>query len=282
MKTKLIYLIIIFILLCALSSNADLYYIIEKPSSLIIYNQYESRVQDESTFLPFAPFKIINKNDLLGDGISEVMKIDYLGKIFYLLKNDNGKLEGINSVGVVKKINAKSLDLKLSSSGNKTVKSGGYPGRKTITSKFGKNATAILKYNNYYYLIDSNKSLLGWSKANYWSVVKNKSKSNIQKKISADYVEKLTDKITTVNNLYKKTFDHFNKSLNDSKGAPYWKMERDGDNLIFKLRGSKAVVHNLEESTQYIVQDFMNILLGEPFNVMYNAGQITIVQEEAL
>lgn len=263
-------------------SNAAQYYIIEDPSSLIIYNSYEARVNNMNKFLSYSPFEIINKNEMLGDGISEVLKVKYLGETYFILKDDDGNIEGGRNAGSIKMLNVTYCDDTLAFTAGTTIKSGHFPGKKNVTSFFNKSAIALFKYQNYFYLINQKESAIGWSKTVYWKKVKTKNVKVKKQIISKDQIDKLTFKIKEVNALYKRAFNYYNNKLNESKSAPYWKITKDGNSISFKLWGSKASVVQLEESSQYIVQEFLNILLGEPFDVKYSNGEIIVSPEEAL
>lgn len=263
-------------------ASAAQVYIIEKPSALVIYNSYEARVNDMDKFIPYSAFEIVKTDELLGDGISEVIKVKYLGETYFILKNEKGKIEYSEKAGQIKKINVISCNDTLSPKSNPVVKSGNYPGNKNVSSSFKSVAVSQFKYNGYYYLVNSNENVLGWSSISSWKKVIKADRKNEKRELSDNQIAMLSEKIKEINSLYSKAFNYYNDKLNESKSAPYWKIERNGDIIRFKLRGSSGVIRQMEESSQYIVQDFLNILLGEPFDVKYQAGEITVSPEEVL
>lgn len=281
MKKRINNISILIFIVASIISAAE-FYIIENPSALIIYDKYEAREEDKDIFLPYSPFEIIEKSATLGDGISEVMKVTYIGETYYILKDDNGKIEGLSEAGSIKKITASTYSDTLSSIGSVIVKEGFYPGKKNVSSLFNQNSVAVLKYKGYLYLINNKKTVFGWSNSHNWKKVKRESTKIQKTEVSDDQFSKLTNKIKEINELYKKTFNYYNEKLNESKGVPYWKIEKEGKVINFKLRGSKASIVQLEESSQYIVQEFLNILLGDPFDVKYRDGQITVSPEDML
>lgn len=162
---------IVLLFFMAYSINATQFYLIEKPSSLIIYNSYEARVNDMSIFLSYSPFEIVQKDGTLGDGISEVIKVKYLGDIYYILKDDDGNIDGAKNAGKIKTINTTVSNDTLVAIGSPVVKSGVFPGNRSVTSQLDQNAYAILKYKNFYYLTNKKQTILGWSRVNSWKKV---------------------------------------------------------------------------------------------------------------
>lgn len=260
----------------------DLFYIVEKPSSLIVYDKYESRINNTSKFLPFSPFQVIDKEWELGDGISTAIKVKYLGNVYFILKDDDGNIEGKSRAGKFSVLNVISLNDTLKAKGQSQVKSGPYPGNKNISSTFGSVAEALFKYKGYYYLKNRKEKSLGWSKVSNWTKIETVKKERVDYKLNTDYVEKITARIESINGLYKKLTSYYNDNLNESKSAPYWKITKDEYVINLKLRGSLAFVRQMENSSQYIVQDILNILLGEPYSVVYRDGSIIISPEEEL
>ena len=78
--------------------------IIEQVRSLTIFNQYQQQAtqQEKALLLLFVPFKILDANDLLGDGFTPCMKVEVGGKVLYVEKNEDGSLLGVDQSGFQK------------------------------------------------------------------------------------------------------------------------------------------------------------------------------------
>ena len=261
---------------------ADNYMIIEDPSPLIVYDSYESRVNN-NIFKSYSPFRIMSKNWEMGDGITTAWKVKYLDNIYFLLLDDKGVIDGKNYCGKISQFSATTVEGTWNTSVSTIILSGVFPGRKDISSSFNKSkGIPLFKYRGHFYLINDSKKKFGWSKASQWEKMEDKNIVMKEEILTDNQISKLTNRIEEVNLLYKKLFNHFNEYFTDSRTAPYWKIKKAGKVISFTLRGNRTTVANLEESSHYIVQDFLNILLGEPFSVIYEKGVITVLPEKNL
>ncbi|MEO8167007.1 MAG: hypothetical protein ABI623_02080, partial [bacterium] len=82
------------------ATRAD-YLIVERPQQFVIYNQYQQRVSpsEKSAFLDDAPFRVLDPNDVLGDGFTRCMKVQSGGRNFFFEKDENGTLLGVEGAG---------------------------------------------------------------------------------------------------------------------------------------------------------------------------------------
>ena len=81
--------------------RAETYWIIENPSALVIYNQYEQRMaESEKTALQkFSVWKILSENQFLSDQFTAITKVSLTNKIFYFQRSVNGELINYEDAG---------------------------------------------------------------------------------------------------------------------------------------------------------------------------------------
>ncbi len=86
----------------AFSQSFD-FLVIKNTNHLVIYDSFQQSLASSQgpAIRPFAPMKILAVRDLLGDGLTRCMKVDVDGEVFYLVRDDSGKLAGWKDLGYV-------------------------------------------------------------------------------------------------------------------------------------------------------------------------------------
>ncbi len=86
----------------ALSQTSD-FLIVQNTGRLVVYDSFQQSIPASQGFAipPFAPMRIVARRDLLGDGLTPCMKVEVDGEVFYLLRDDAGKLAGGKDLGIV-------------------------------------------------------------------------------------------------------------------------------------------------------------------------------------
>ena len=260
------------------ADRAD-FLILSNPHEFSILNHFEQTVADKDKkqfFIPYAPLQIIDRNATLGDQITEALRFNYRGSTWHIQKNDKGNLVGpaktyqktfsnceiINdTAGLSKQIR---LYEKHPSSGNSfTINSSG-------------SVERVFKFKGSYYL----HSLEAQGKYGWYSGPSTvfELKKKVQKDTQAqnDIVYRIESRLKAVNETYRDFFNHFNEITKQQKSIPEWNIEKDKSVIRCTLGGSVEIIDQLEKSTQYVVQEIKQILLGKPFTVDYHNGEITI------
>ena len=254
--------------------NAEEFLIVEDPSGLIIYDKFESAIDLKGEYIPF---QVVDKDWALGDGVSTAYKVILSGADYFILKDDNGNLNGFSNAGKIKKYSAIALSDTVTKKSGAKVSIGQFPGKRK-SSDFSSSAIVVFKYKSYYYLKSkSNRSVFGWSEATRWSKQKSIAVDNNDVKIDGYILEQITSLIDNVNKKYSELFSYYNEKTNDSRRVPSWSLTRNGDELLCTLKGTHAYITQLEESSRQVVQSIMTVVQGEPFDVNYDAGVISVV-----
>lgn len=78
--------------------------VVEKTGHLIVYDSFQQSLTplQQNAFKPFVPMKILRAQDVLGDGLTRCMKIEVDGNVFFLLRDEGGKLAGWRDLGAVR------------------------------------------------------------------------------------------------------------------------------------------------------------------------------------
>ena len=273
--------ILLICILFSISKAAD-FLITSNPQSLVIFNQYEQPLTeaDRKSFLPYCPLEIVNKKELLGDQITEALRINYQGIVYYLLKDDKGEISGKNTqqynktllkctllndtVEVGKKI---FISEKQSSSGV------------TFPLTKGEHVIRVFSYGSQFYILKPGKTPhYGWYSGSptVFSTLKKTVKKPINKVKITDIEHRVKSRLQTTNETYSNMFGYFNQVTRQQKSIPEWIFSSDGKSITCTLNGSKTLIEQMEQSTRYVVQDIEQMLLGEPFTITYKTGIISI------
>jgi hypothetical protein len=255
--------------------------IITNPDKLLILNQYEQPLSEseKKSLFPFMPFQIVNQKETLGDQITEVVRCSSLGSTYFLIKNEKG---GFTSSEHVTFQNIKSSTIL-----NDTVEvisnfvlSQKFPTKGVESAiKKGENVVRIFQNGSNTYLFRLSKpQVYGWCSV---SGVFKKVKPIEQKETTVDFTDvaqRIQKRLDAANALYKSFFSYFNNLTQQQKSTPFWQIAEKNGNYRCTLKGSQQTISQLQQSTDYIVQDIEQLLLGKPFSVSGSGNSITIVQ----
>lgn len=283
-KDLLIPLILFLILPFIISAKqrAD-FMVVEAPLVFTIYDKYERLLKESNKkrFIPYSPFQIINKNEILGDEITQTLKFKFEGSNYYVLKDDNGKLTSTTSTYKKEFRNCAIINDTIHIVKDKSfLIYEKYPslGKRTYLKK-GDIVLRVFKYNGHYCLLNiGSNRIYGWNtlrSGTSWQLIKKEISKN-KHTISQNIQEQITNKIKSINDSYTKYFNYFNNRTNSQKSIPEWKYETKGNIITITLSGAGSYAMQLNESSQYLVSDLENILLGISFSVEYETVIITI------
>ena len=94
--------------------------------------------------------------------------------------------------------------------------------------------------------------------------------------LKSDLAERIIERIKRANETYEQYFERFNIITGKRKSIPQWRYSYSEELIRCTLTDPYKESNLLEESTQYLVQDIENLLLGKPFIVHYRDGEILI------
>jgi hypothetical protein len=254
--------------------------IITNPDKLSILNQYEQPLteSEKKQLLPFMPLQIINQKEVLGDQITEVVRCTNLGNTYFLLKNDNGGFTGeervtfqnISKCTIIEDTVEVTRDFTLSQK---------FPSKGILsTIKKGEAVVRIFQNGaNAYVLTLSKPQRYGWCTATGVFKKTEKTERKDPAVDIADVARRVQKRLDNANELYKNYFGYFNTLTHQQKSIPYWQLVTENGNCRCTLKGSQQTIIQLKRSTDYIVQDIEQLLLGKPFSVSSSGNLITII-----
>ncbi|MBD3314971.1 MAG: hypothetical protein GF344_04235 [Chitinivibrionales bacterium] len=256
------------------ATHAD-YLIVENPAALSVLDAYEQTLDATARkrLLPFSPLRIVKRRAVLGDRITEAMICEYRGDTYYLLRDEAGKLIGLEQGGYHKEFKgARVLGDTVRIEREKTVLlSRRYPqsgDREYVPA--GTIAIKIFAYGTSYYIrLLGRESRYGWcSKASShgWKRLENNREEH-SIALSAELADRIVGRVRAANESYAAFFAHFNEVTGANREPPRWKHERKESELRFDIIGGIESGRRLEHSTNVLIGDIRNLLLGKSFTI---------------
>ncbi len=263
------------------NERAD-FLIIENPAPLKIYDRYQQELSpaEKSRQIAFAPLRIINENELLGDQITASVHVRLGSRHeYFIIKNNKdqilnrkeaGKIETlkncviINDSIYVKKDNA--LTLKTFSS--------------PVPLAAGSRIIRIFKYKNRYYVRQTEpQKQYGWlnlkDKA-LWSVIKqNETLQTDRSYLNAQLHSDILEIFKKANRLYERYFDFFNREALKHEPPPRWEIQFDADS-IHAVFHPDSLLNEFKESVNFTRRQLENILIGAPFRITMQNNHLII------
>ena len=285
MKKKLI---IIFILLFSfipslVAQEYANFLILENPQVYSILNKYEQSLtsSEKELFRPFSPLQIVSKDHTLGDGVTSALKFRFYQDTYFLLKDDDDNLVGDNKNPYSQVFGkCRIIEDTIRVIRNKAILlSQKYPANGVrIYLKRDDRIVRLFKYKDYYCVkCLGQKIKYGWCSFSDKRAWRDEIQvKRIDKNLKSELQERIITRIDAANKIYKHYFDSFNSITSKQKSIPQWRCAYNDDILRCTLTNPYKDSGLLEESTQYIIRDLENIVIGKPFEVHYQKGEITI------
>lgn len=263
-----------------ISAAQGTFYVISNPEKVSILNQYEQPLTEleKKQLFSFVPFEIINRNEILGDKLTEAIKCKNLGETYFLLKNDKGDLLTSGQIYYQKFFSGTILGDTVETT-RPVVLSERFPSEgKQIKVSAGEKTVRIFQSGNSVCLFKiSSPRQYGWCSD---PGALKKTRAAIQKSASLSddslIVERIRKRLQLANDTYRQYFDYFNNLTSKQKSTPMWEIKKEKSSVFCTLKGSQETIDQLQESTRYIVQDIEQLLLGKSMTVAYTNNQIII------
>ena len=256
--------------------------VIENVDRLQIYNKYQQEAtrQELQMFVPFIPMRILNANDVMGDGFVRCMQVEVEGQVFYLLKDKDGRLIHSGPLGFEKAFSNAIIILdtaQILTDNSVQVKPSGSPASHL---SMGTTVLRVFRHQGSTYCRTlSGPRVFGWvnfsakREARSWRVLKRLSSVNAT--TSSLVVQRVRTRMSDMNHVLVHLFGFFNVQTNKQKQPPQWNVEASGKTILCTLRGTDNPGH-FEQSTFYLVNEIENIVLGSGFEVAHSPGRIEI------
>lgn len=290
MKNKEIFVIVLLISIAFTGypqSPVDVL-IVGNPRAYSILNRYEEPLTSVqlNNFLPYSPLEIVKEEATLGDGITSALKCIFNNEVFYLLRDDEGKLIGDNKNPYKQRFTKvqRVQDTVLVVQSKALLSAQQYPaaGARSYLSRDAQ-CLRLYKYNGYYYVKSTGADThFGWCQfpqdGSWKKVVCSIPKED--KIISTALQGRILARIDAANKAYEQFFMYFTTVTGQQKSIPQWRCTAGDDRISCTLTGPYAKTDQLEESTRYLLQDLENMIIGKPFEMEYQQRQITIMVRE--
>ncbi len=261
--------------------------IIENPAELLIYNKYQQSVQlkDKLKFISYIPLQILNEDELLSDQITPALKFKLQNEIYFLIKDNQGKIINRDSNGYNKIFkNCAIINDTVQILADRAVLISQTPAwqpsskNKRFYLKKDDYLLRLFKKKNAYYVLKlGNDVQYGWCqfrKNRSWRILEKDADG--KNKLIPPYIrEKITARIESANQTYSDYFKYFNQRLNRQKEIPRWVMEIEDNQIKCNLEND-FYMQKLTESARYLIHDLENILLGTNIALNYENGVIII------
>ena len=270
-------------LFCSLSAaeRAD-FLIIEKPAALKIYNRYQQELNtaEKSRQLAFAPLRIINEQELLGDQITESIHVR-LGSHndYFIIKAPDGKMLNRNKAGQIQKLKNCALI-----ADSILIKKDKILALITQTEQIklpaGSRLIRYFKYKSRYYVYQlTPRKRYGWLRLtnnSAWEIIKQKQSVGADNEfLTLDLRSDILKIFKKANRLYEQYFDFFNQKTLKHEQPPHWDVQIS-DNSIQALFIPDSLLNNFQTSAAFTRRQLENLLIGLPYRISMQDNRLII------
>jgi hypothetical protein len=256
--------------------------IIEEPHNLIAYDIFQQSLASSqlAVLRPFVPMKILKTHDVLGDGLTNCMKVDVDGNIFFLLSDDSGRLVGWNKLGTVK-----TYERKVFLQDTITI----LVSRKIIFKSFADGSQSPLAASERCVRYFENAGSVyvkrlgkypafGWIRApgmeegTLWKIVHMVA---MRSEYSSALYERMNGRVRQVNQTLTQIYAVLNRESGKRLTAPQWSVDPHAESLSFVLLPESAL-NNYPQSVEALKTSLQTYLLGTSYNAVSTGNKIDI------
>jgi len=258
----------------AFGQTAD-YWLIENPSALVIYNQYEQRLTsaDKSAFRHFSAWEVLSRDQLLSDQYTRVARTRYDQNIYYLQLTDAQNLVNHEQAGKIEMIkNARPLSdtIRVRQSGQLHLESG----KEFQELPEGMLLQRRFNFGNKTFVQELDGPLSGWLKGHLTDF----EIFHTDKRADA-YEAKLFEQVNrifqTYNQRLEKLFSHLNKRYKKSLPPPKWERNVSSSLLTYSLHPASYQTH-FPVTRAFLIQELNDLLHGSEYTLVLDEESITI------
>ena len=252
------------------------FWIIENPSALSIYNNYQQRISDDDkSMLPaFSAWQIIEKNYILSDQFTNTIKTEYNHKTYFIQLSAEGEIVNGSLAGHIQKLRNASLQgdtVRIKISERLSLKSGD----KQISLSEGMLIQRIFLYRNKTFARDIIGQNSGWIEgngpANWDSYIPDNSNQILEKQIFS----RIDQIFASYNEKLDKLFNYLNHFYNQSINSPQWNAERSPSYIRYTIVPGEYA-NQFSNSQSYLVQELNDMLYGSTYQLDATEGHIVI------
>jgi hypothetical protein len=276
-------LLIIFFSINAFSQPSADFLILSQPHDYTIFNQYQQPLSDAEKKLlaANAPLQIVNDNEILGDQITHALRFVFDGKTWFIQKDETGNFTGDKGKQfrqVLKKCAIIGDTVQILADRAVSFSEKYPPGAEAGWLKKGEQVIRLFSYGGSYCVKRSGaKTQYGWGRfgaKNGWKRLEQVVEKS--QGITGILTERVIARFKSANETYAEYFVHFDKLTGQEKTVPAWRCEVQGNEVHCSLNAPYTSTSRLDESTQYLVRDLENMIIGKQYDVLYEKGEIII------
>jgi hypothetical protein len=268
-------------LLLAAGERAD-FLVVEHPHRLLLYNQYQQQLssQEQAQLIPFAPIKLLNSEDVLGDGFTPCVRGELEGRIIYILKEKSGALTGAERAGDIRTFKNTTIvgdTIEVLRSGRMFVSD---PRQKESSLRAGTRLVRIFRHDGVTYVKSlDGRQVFGWTtlddlvEGRDWAVTRKSGPTRNEQ------LEKIFPgvmlKVNEVNAKFAQLFKHFNTTTSQQHPPPRWRVEHSGGALAIILDADVAA-ETFSQTSQVLGKSIETLLLGTDLRVSSSPREVEI------
>ena len=252
------------------------FWIIENPSALLIYNQYEQRLSlgEKSAFSAFSAWQIIAFKQLLGDQYTHVIKTRYGQRIYFLQVSDKGELVNRDQAGDITYIKNATLlgdTIQIKTSSGLSLDSG----RSRQKLSEGLLLKRMFQSGSKFFVRQVDGELNGWLLSS------NPTDYEIYRvdKRAAAYQSKLFSQVNRIfqsyNDRFMQLFARLNQWYDKSLPPPNWQGTSSSTLLTYRLQ-PPPYQHSFPATRAYLVQELNDLLHGSDYTLVLEEAVIKI------
>ncbi len=257
------------------------YLLVERVDRLVIQNKYQQDVtgKEQQLLTPFIPIRILKADDLLGDGFTRCMKVEIGGEVFYLLKDESGKLARSGALGF-ERTYSNTSELLDTVQVNVSSLRFSPPGSSPRAIQAAQKLVRIFRHGAQTFCeIPGNPTQYGWvdfsgtKEGKEWKL--ERSIIKVLQSIPSDIIQKIQTRLDETNRVLSRLFGHFNRETGLQKTPPQWTSEILPKSMSCTLTGTTSV-EAYDLSTRYLLKDVENLVLGSGLEVVSTSGKLVV------
>jgi hypothetical protein len=264
-------------------TDAVQFLVVERPDRLVLLNRYQQNLSasELALFRPFAPLKVLNMRDHLGDGFTPCMRVELEGGEYFVVRETDGRLSGELRAGRSRTYMGTALSrdtVQVLARGLRFVRADGSGGTSLST---GEKLIRVFSANGMTYVLRrSNPPSYGWvaltpaGARREWQAQHGVSMPH-ETGIPGRVRDSVQAALARTNVLLAHLYSFFSQQTGRPKEAPQWHLEASSSMLRCTLMGGSPE-RDFPESTRYLVRDIETFVLGTGLGVYRLAERIEI------
>lgn len=255
------------------------FYVVQNPASLSLLDRFQQNISNaqKKELASGTPFCIKQKNELMGDELTQAHRVTYKGKILFMALNDAGEIAGNESQDNVTLYRGCTLyndSIQVQQSNILSMR------KKLGTTIFYEKDILIRHFSHAdkFYITHNASKNNGWvslKKKRAWGKIAHTKKAPTPL-LGALTRDRIGERIEEVNIDYRQYTTFFNKQTGDTKAPPQWILRPVGAGFTCTWKGSSDHFAAMKRSTRILLADLANMVLGKPFAVILKNRTIYI------